>query len=100
MKGSNNLDTWRTVQLFLSPTGVYEVQLRPNDTTAKCSCPSYKLHEACKHTRFVKARMDENDGQYAILVPDDVPEEVTDQANKSAESFRDFILKYARVEVL
>jgi hypothetical protein len=44
--------------------------------------------------------MAENDGQYAILVPDDVPEEIQAKANESAETFRNFILKYARVEVL
>jgi hypothetical protein len=49
---------------------------------------------------FVTARMAENDGHYAILVPDDVPEEIADKANESAESFREFVLKYARVEVL
>jgi hypothetical protein len=42
----------------------------------------------------------ENDGQYAILVPEDVPEEETSKASESAEAFRTFILKYARVEVL
>lgn len=99
MKGSQ-LEQWRTVQVFLSPTGVYEVQLRPNDTKAQCSCPSFKMRNNCKHTTFVQTRMAENDGQYAILVPDDVPEEIQARANESAETFRNFILKYARVEVL
>jgi len=99
MKGSN-LDTWRTVQLFLSTTGVYEVQLRPGDTTARCNCPSYQVRNKCKHTTFIQQRMLENDGQYAILVPEDVPEEETAKASESAEAFRTFILKYARVEVL
>jgi len=99
MKGSQ-LEQWRTVQVFLSPTGVYEVQLRPNDTKAQCSCPSFKMRNSCKHTTFVQTRMSENNGQYAILVPDDVPEEIQARANESAETFRNFILKYARVEVL
>jgi hypothetical protein len=42
----------------------------------------------------------ENSGQYAILVPEDVPEDEAAKANDSAEAFRSFILKYARVEVL
>lgn len=100
MKGSHNLDAWRTVQVFLSPTGVYEVQLRPEDKNPQCSCPSYKIRGNCKHTLFVTARMAENDGNYAILVPDDVPEDVADKASESPEAFRDFVLKYARVEVL
>jgi hypothetical protein len=44
--------------------------------------------------------MEENDGHYAILVPDNIPEELAEQANETAESFRAFVLKYARVEVL
>jgi len=99
MKGSK-VEPWRTVQVFLSPTGVYEVQLRPNDTNAQCSCPSYKIRNNCKHTKFVHERMAENDGHYAILVPDDVPEELATAANENAETFRNFVLKYARVEVL
>ena len=100
MKKGSNVDTWRTVQVFLSPTGVYEVQMRPGDTNSKCSCPSYKIRSKCKHTQFIKDRMDENDGHYAILVPDDVDESVAEKANESAEAFREFVLKYARVEVL
>jgi hypothetical protein len=100
MKKGSNLETWRTVQLFLSTTGVYEVQLRPGDTNAKCNCPSYRVRSKCKHTAFIQQRMLENDGQYAILVPEDVPEEETSKASESAEAFRTFILKYARVEVL
>lgn len=100
MKKGSNVDTWRTVQLFLSLTGVYEVQLRPNDTTARCNCPSFKIRNSCKHTLFILQRMAENDGQYAILVPEDVPEEEANKATESVEAFRSFILKYARVEVL
>lgn len=99
MKGAN-VDTWRTVQLFLSLTGVYEVQLRPNDPTARCNCPSFKIRSQCKHTAFILQRMAENDGQYAILVPEDVPEEEATKATESVEAFRSFIIKYARVEVL
>jgi len=100
MKKGSNLETWRTVQLFLSTTGVYEVQLRPGDTTARCNCPSYRVRSTCKHTEFIQQRMLENSGQYAILVPEDVPEDEAAKANDSADAFRNFILKYARVEVL
>jgi hypothetical protein len=44
--------------------------------------------------------MAENNGHYAILVPDDVPEDIANSANDTAETFRNFVLKYARVEVL
>lgn len=98
MKGSK-VD-WRTVQVFLSPTGVYEVQLSASAPDARCNCPTFTLRNSCKHTRYVQQRMAENDGNYAILVPDNIPEEIAEQANESAEKFREFVLKYARVEVL
>jgi hypothetical protein len=98
MKGSK-VD-WRTVQVFLSPTGIYEVQLTAGSDDARCTCPAFILRNSCKHTRFVKKRMEENEGNYAILVPDNVPEELAAEASESAEKFRDFVLKYARVEVL
>jgi hypothetical protein len=98
MKGSK-VD-WRTVQVFLSPTGIFEVQLTAGSEEARCNCPSFIIRSSCKHTRYVKARMEENEGNYAILVPDSVPEELAAEASESAEKFREFVLKYARVEVL
>jgi hypothetical protein len=83
MKGSK-VD-WRTVQVFLSPTGIYEVQLTAGSDDARCTCPAFILRNSCN---------------YAILVPDNVPEELAAEASESAEKFRDFVLKYARVEVL
>jgi hypothetical protein len=100
MKKGSKLDSWRTVQLFISPTGVYEVQLSPDDPKPRCSCSTYKVRNSCKHTDFIKVRMEENDGHYAILVPDNIPEELAEQASETAEAFRAFVLKYARVEVL
>ena len=100
MKKGSRVDSWRTVQLFISPTGVYEVQLSPEEADPRCSCATYKVRNACKHTKFIKTRMAENDGHYAILVPDNIPEELAEQANETAEKFREFVLKYARVEVL
>ena len=73
MKGSQ-LNDWRTVQIFISPTGVHEVQLRPDSDEPRCNCASYKIRNSCKHTKFIQARMAENDGHYAILVPENVPD--------------------------
>lgn len=99
MKGSQ-LDAWRTVQIFISPTGVHEVQLRPDSNEPRCNCATFKIRASCKHTRFIQARMAENDGHYAILVPENVPEELAEAANADPAKFREFVLKYARVEIL
>ena len=99
MKGSQ-LNDWRTVQIFISPTGVHEVQLRPDSDEPRCNCASYKIRASCKHTKFIQARMAENDGLYAILVPENGPEELAEAANADPIKFREFVLKYARVEIL
>jgi hypothetical protein len=99
VKGSQ-VSNWRTVQVFISPNGVFEAELRPDDKNPRCNCPAYVLRNDCKHADFIKKKMEENDGHYAILVPEEVPEELADAAQASAESFREFIINYARVEVL
>jgi hypothetical protein len=41
-----------------------------------------------------------NKGHYSILVPSEVPEELAQQANVDPKTFRDFVVRYAKVEVL
>jgi len=44
--------------------------------------------------------MEKNEGHYAIQVKADVDESVAVNAMKNAESFRDFVVRYAKVEVI
>ena len=44
--------------------------------------------------------MDANNGHYTVHIPVEIEEEEADAAMASAESFREFIIKYAKVEVL
>lgn len=41
-----------------------------------------------------------NNGNYSILVPSEVPEELAMEANDDPVKFREFVIKYAKVEVL
>jgi hypothetical protein len=41
-----------------------------------------------------------NRGHYSILVPNEVSEELAVDASDDAAKFRDFIVKYAKVEVI
>jgi hypothetical protein len=41
-----------------------------------------------------------NNGHYSILVPEEIPEELAAQANSDPKKFRDFVVRYAKVEVL
>ena len=92
---------WRTVQVFLSEDGISEVQIDvDNSRKVRCNCEAFMRSARCKHAQFVKARMEENDGHYAIRIPEDVPDEEAFEAMGSSEDFRNFLLKYGKIEVL
>jgi len=92
---------WRTVQLFLSEDGVAEVQLdADNSRKVRCNCKSFMSSARCKHVKFVKDQMAENNGHYAVKIPEDIPDDEAFDAMGDAESFRQFIIKYGKVEVI
>jgi hypothetical protein len=94
--------SWRTIQLFISAqaAGVFEVEVDTDTKNTRCNCPVWRKSKTCKHTSFVKEKMRTNRGHYSILVPDEVSEEVALNAHDDPSKFRDFIVKYAKVEVL
>ena len=104
MKGERVDTAWRTVQLFISSNaaGVFEVDIHTETRELRCSCPVFakRLRRSCKHTSFVKSRMILNGGHYSIQIPHEVSDEMAALANDSQKNFRDFILKYAKIEVL
>jgi len=102
MKGKSMESRWRTVQLFLSSqgAGIFEVEVDTETKNMRCSCPVWQKLYSCKHTLFVGTKMKMNRGHYSILVPDEVPESVAEEANEDPKKFRDFVVKYAKVEVL
>lgn len=103
MKGTEvSKREWRTVQVFLSPSmsGIFEVEIDVEDGSLRCNCMSFKSRNVCKHSRFVKGKMDVNGGHYAVLVPANVTEEDLEEANADPETFRSFVLKNGKIEVL
>ena len=104
MKGDSVTGQWRTLQMFLSEDGVHEVEADVDDyAKMKCTCTAYQSSRSpkkCKHTRLVRRRIDLNGGTYAIKIPDDVPDTVVDEALLSPKSFRDMLIRYAKVEFL
>ena len=93
---------WRTVQLFLGEDGVSEVSIAAHDSRkVRCTCNSFFGSARCKHTKFVKQRMQENNGNYSISIPEEIDDEDAYEAMENgAESFREFVLKYGVVEVI
>ena len=102
MRGKKVEASWRTVQVFISSqaAGVFEVTVNTGSRELKCSCPVWTKTENCKHVSFVKRRMMLNGGHYSIQIPHEIPEELAIAANDTPEKFREFVLKYAKIEVL
>ena len=92
---------WRTVQLFLGDEGVSEVAIAAHDSRkVRCTCSSFFSSARCKHTKFVKQRMQENGGNYAISIPEDVDDEDAYDAMGDSDTFRQFVIKHGVVEVI
>lgn len=92
---------WRTVQIFLSPRcNVFEVEINQSSGTVRCNCPGHKSRSTCKHVRFVKARIQGNGGTYPLMLSVKTPKDGASLAARSRSDFRDFVLKYGRIEVL
>lgn len=101
MKGQSMTNTWRTVQLFLEDAGVFEVEINAeNSSQVRCNCRAFKTSSRCKHYKFVKTSMANNNGHYTIQVPEETPDDAAAAAIGSAEDFRNFIIWHAKVEVL
>ena len=92
---------WRTVQLFLSDEGVHEVQLDVEDNRhIKCTCKRFKTFKKCKHTTWIENEIVEAGGHFSIQINVEVPPEEAEAAFDDAGAFRDFVLKYGKVEVI
>jgi hypothetical protein len=93
----------RVVQFFLTPgntpsLGIFEVSSDATESL-KCSCPGFSGRKSCKHTRFVQARIDGNNGVYPMEISTRATQADADKARESNESFREFVLKYGKIEV-
>ena len=100
MSKDNKVKEWRTVQLFLSPSGIFEVEVNTDTRDIKCNCPNFDKRRTCAHEKFVDSKAKSNDGIYPVRISSKAsPEEVQD-AEESPEAFRSFILKYGKVEVI
>lgn len=101
MKGQYMESLWRTVQQFISyqGTGIFEVEINLDSKDVRCNCPVYTKKGSCKHCMFVNSRIKDS-GHYSIMIPDEVSEELAIEANESQQKFREFVVKYGKIEVL
>lgn len=100
---STNVKEPRLVQVFLSQSqtpgpGIYEVS-SDEDGNLSCTCPGFKGRKTCKHTKYVRAKVENNNGTYPIEISSRATEEEAESARTSNKAFREFIIKYGKIEV-
>lgn len=101
MKENTMTHDWRTVQLFIGDNGISEVEVDSlNSKNVRCTCTGSAATGRCPHVKYVKNTMLKNDGHYTVSIPVELDEEEVEIAMKTAESFREFIIRYGKVEVL
>jgi hypothetical protein len=93
--------SWRTVQMFISDEGVAEVEVDAElNDKIRCSCKAYSVSSKCRHSKFVKNRMNEGDGHYIVQVPEDVDDNEAITAMKDPSKWRAFVIQHGEIEVL
>ena len=94
------MNAWQITQLFLSDSGVHEVYVHKDNKKLKCNCDGFEARAFCKHVRFVSERMRTNGGIYPVEVSNKAPHSETEIASSSPELFRNFLIKYGKIQVL
>ena len=98
---------WRTIQVFLGKhldkqgaPQIAEVAIHADGpSNIKCTCPVFDKIDYCPHTIKVMKRIEKNNGSFGLLVPEEIPDEVAFNAFTSAESSREFVIKYGKIEI-
>ena len=102
MEGKMDQET-KLIQVFLSKDAasvpnIFEVSTNKGGDLV-CSCPGFHGRGSCKHTKFVQDRIDGNDGHYPLEISKRATQEDADKARDSSEAFREFIIKFGKIEV-
>lgn len=103
MRGGFVEEGSRLVQVFLSQNatpipGIYEVSVKENGTLA-CTCPGFRARLICKHVKFVKARIETNNGTYPLEISNRATDVEASKATTSNSAFREFVIKFGKIEV-
>jgi len=92
--------SWMITQMFLSDTGVHEVHVNQNTHKLRCNCPGYSTRTNCKHTRFVKDKMEKNNGIYPVEISNKVDRYESHLASEDPVAFRELLVNYGKIVAL
>lgn len=94
----------RLIQVFLTQQqtpgpGIFEVSSDKKDNLY-CTCAGFRGRSFCKHVKFVEARIENNGGTYPLEISTRASQYDAENAQKSNASFREFVIRYGKIEVL
>jgi hypothetical protein len=103
MKGPSVRQDLRLIQVFLSQSqttapGIYEVSVDEKNALF-CTCPGFQGRSTCKHAKFVQARIETNKGTYPLEISDRATTDDAETAKKSNKHFREFVIRFGKIEV-
>lgn len=89
---------WVTIQFFVSDNGVFEVTGHQQDyRKMRCTCPDFSRLTRCKHVKFSREKIAEDDGVLSLKIPEDVTDEEMDAMVDGQIELRDLLLRYGKV---
>lgn len=97
---STKMSDWQVLQIFLSETGVHEVEMHHASEKLRCNCPGAIGRTHCKHMRFVKSRMNKNGGIYPCDISTRASKLDAIAASQDPKAFRQLLIEYGKIEVV
>ena len=94
----------RLLQIFISHQsnnpgpGIFEVNTSSNQELS-CTCPGFAAKSNCKHVALVESRIEAGNGKYPFNFSTKVTTSEIASAMMSEQTFRDFVIKYGKVEI-
>jgi hypothetical protein len=98
---------WRTIQIMLEKNlkngapEINEVSIHTDGpSNIRCTCQNYSSKGYCKHTIMVTTQIEQNNGSFGLMIPEEIPDEVAFSAFSSPEKSREFIIRYGKIVVM
>ena len=94
----------KLLQQFLTTSAgpgpsIVEVSLT-DDRRVVCNCLKFEPKQSCRHSRYIKALMDDNKGEYPYGTNSRATPEDIAKSKLSNKNFREFIVKFGSIEVI
>jgi hypothetical protein len=87
----------KTIQFFVGNTGVEEVKVDKN-TKLHCTCEGFLSRKRCKHVAWCEEQFGKD--VFPINIDKGTPTQAIKKAKESDEAFREFLIRYGKIEVV